>query len=69
MIYLGCSVKLADRKGTMETRYTVNISGNKISYSGMYECEYCGYVDNDMTMFTNINEKLYCSLHTGESNE
>jgi len=50
----------------MKTRYTVRLDNGAIHYIGNYKCAECGWVDNDISFFTEREDNLYCSLHKGE---
>lgn len=44
-------------------RYSVRLDNGSIFYIGKYRCEDCHWVDNDLSYFTEIDNRLYCSLH------
>ena len=44
-------------------RYSVRLDSGSIFYIAKNECAECGWVDNDLSYFTEIDNKLYCSLH------
>jgi hypothetical protein len=54
----------------MNYNYTVKLDNRRVTYVADYQCEYCGWVDNDRSFFYETDGKLYCSLHKkGVSNE
>ena len=47
----------------MEVRYTVRLDNGRIAYLAKYECDECGWRDNDETFFYDKGGKRVCSLH------
>ena len=53
----------------MNYNYTVKLENKKVTYAADYQCEYCGWVDNDRSFFYETDGKLYCSLHKEQDDD